>query len=50
MSPKRLLCYVQMRGTFTLGAPPPGHVGTNHTAYYFFDALTGNYLGENIRD
>lgn len=50
VSPTRLLCYVQMSGTFMVSAPPPGHAGTNHTAYYFFDALTGNYLGINIRD
>lgn len=50
VSPTRLLCYVQMSGDFTVSAPPPGHAGTNHTAYYFFDALTGNYLGINIRD
>lgn len=50
VSPTRLLCYVQISGTFVVGAPPPGHAGTSHTAYYFFDALTGNYLGINIRD
>lgn len=45
--PDRLICYVQMNGTFAFGGP--GGVGTGHTAYYYFDAHTGYYLAINIR-
>lgn len=50
VSPTRLLCYVQMSGTFTVSAPPPGHAATKHTAYFYYDAHTGNYLGLAITE
>lgn len=54
LDPDRLLCYVEMSGTFH-GDPPPSvnaqgtpvfHVSTYHTAFVVFDAHSGNLLIE----
>lgn len=47
LAPDRLLCVVQISGTFTLAGP--GGIQHLTTAYEFFDAHTGNYLSINVR-
>ena len=49
LAPDRLLCLVQVSGTFIVDGPP-GYVSPTHVlAYEVFDAHTGNYLLLNIR-
>lgn len=47
-APDRLLCVVEIAGTFSVYGPT-GAPTKSTRAYEFFDAHTGNYLGVNIR-
>ncbi len=49
LAPDRLLCIVQIRGTFTVDGPPRYTPQPITLAYEVFDAHTGNYLLLNIR-
>lgn len=48
LAPDRLLCIVQVSGTFTVDGPS-GYTRASALAYQVFDAHTGNYLLLNIR-
>lgn len=48
LAPDRLLCIVQMSGTFTVDGPL-GYTRSSTLGYEVFDAHTGNYLVLNIR-
>ena len=44
LADQRLLCRVQIEGTFTFPAPPGWHTRSGSVVYELFDARTGNLL------